>query len=326
MRWLALLLLLPLLTSCTALPAEERAFAVALMVDKRDDTWRVHARIPTYKTGGGYVTVRGEGASPDAALADMDAAAPMHIHLSQLRLLVLDAALGGEAYAVMLALTDRADMRPQCAVAATEDPADAVMEALQPATGARLSKGLDVLLDTRTAQGGILPSPLSRIVRMGERQSPVLTAMTVTDGAIDLAGGWAMGAAGLIPLTAEETALLALLHGDVKDVTLRLSGGTAHVRDAAVKAVLQSDERSVHVTLTMTAVASALTSGGLEAALAEDSMMLLARLYREGCDALGLGRQAILGASDMAGWHAMDWPGVLPQLQWTVSVGVSGPA
>ena len=325
MRWLALLLLLPLLTSCAALPAEERAFAVALMVDKADDTWRVHARIPTYNTGGGYVTVRGEGASPDAALADMDADAPMHIHLSQLRLLVLDAALGGEAYAVMLALSARADMRPQCAVAATEDPAGAVMEALQPATGARLSKGLDVLLDTRTAQGVILPAPLSRIIRMGERQSPVLMALTVTDGGIDLAGGWALGMSGLIPLTQEETALLALLHGDVKDETLRLSGGTAHVRDATAKTTLQTDERSVCVTLTMTAVASALTLKGLEAALAEDALTLLTRLYREGCDGLGLGRQAILGASDMAQWHALDWPGILPQLQWTVAVGVSGP-
>ncbi len=326
MRWIALLLLLPLLTSCTALPAEERAFAVALMVDRADDAWRVHARIPTYKTGGGYVTVRGEGASPEAALADMDAAAPMHIHLSQLRLLVLDAALGREAYAVLTALSNRADMRHPCAVAATEDPADAVMEALKPATGARLSKGLDVLLDTRTAQGVILPSALSQIVRMGERQSPVLTALTVTDGAIDLSGGWAMGTSGLLPLTAEETALLALLRGDVKGVTLRLSGGTAHVRDASAKAELQTDERSVCVTLTMTAVASALTPGGLEAVLAEDAMALLTRLYREECDMLGLGRQAILGASDMAGWHALAWPGVLPQLRWTVSVGVSGPA
>lgn len=326
MRRLALLLLLPLLTSCAALPSEERAFAVVLMVGKADEAWQVHARIPTYKNGGGYITVHGEGATPDAALAAMDAAAPMHIHLSQLRLLVLDAALGREAYTVLAALSNRADMRHQCAVAATEDPADAVMEALQPATGARLSKGLDVLLDTRIAQGVILPSPLSEILRMGERQSPVLISLTVKAGAIDLSGGWAWGTAVMTPLSAEETPLLSVLLGDVKDATLRISGVTAHVRDVCAKAMLQTDKRSVQVDLAMTAVSSNFTPKGLESALADEALALLARLYSVGCDVLGLGRQAILGTADMAQWHALQWSQRLPGLQWTVSVGVSGPA
>lgn len=326
MRWLALLMILPLLTACTALPSEERAFAVALMVNKEGATWQAHARIPTYKTGGGYVTVRGEGASPDAALAAMDAAAPMHIHLSQLRLLVLDAALGGEAATVLTALADRPDMRPRCAVAVTEASAEAVMEALQPATGARLSKGLDVLMDARKAQGTVLPASLADVIRMGERQSPVLMALTVQENTIDLSGDWAMGAAGFMPLSAEETVLLSLLRRDVKDVTLRLPGGTAHVRDVSAKVELGADLQSASVTLTMTAVNSSLALGTLEATLCDELLTLLTRLYGAGCDALGLGRQAICGINDTAQWHALDWPGKLLQLQWTVSVGVSGPA
>lgn len=323
---LLLLLLLPLLTSCAALPSEERAFAVALMVSKADEVWQVHARIPTYKAGGGYITVQGEGATPDAALAAMDAAAPMHIHLSQLRLLVLDAALGREAMPALTALSNRSDMRLQCAVAATSSAAETVMEALQPASGARLSKGLDVLLDTRIAQGTILPATLSDILRMGERQSPVLISLTVRAGAIDLSGGWAWGAAAMTPLSAEETALLSVLRGDTKDVTLRISGAAAHVRDVCAKAKLQTDKRSVQLDLTMTAVSSDHTPKGLESALADEVLALLTRLYSTGCDALGLGRQAILGKADMAQWHAMQWPDRLPELQWTVSVGVCGPA
>lgn len=326
MRWLAVLLLLPLLTSCAALPSEERAFAVALMVSRKDDAWQVHARIPTYKTGGGYVTVQGEGTSPDAALSDMDAAAPMHIHLSQLRLLVLDAALGEEFASVLAALADRPDMRAGCAVAVTESSADAVMAALQPATGARLSKGLDVLLDARIAQGAALPSALADVIRLGDRQSPVLLGLSVTDGAIDLSGGWAMGASGFAPLSAEETVLLSLLRRDVKDVSLRLPGGAVHVRDVSATVKLGDDLRSVSVTLTMTAVDASVPLEQVEAALAQEVLTLLTRLYGAGCDALGLGRQAIRGVHDMAQWRALDWPALLPQLQWTVSVGVSGPA
>lgn len=326
MRWLALLMILPLLTACTALPSEERAFAVALMVDREGANWQVHARIPTYKTGGGYVTVRGKGASPEAALADMDAAAPMHIHLSQLRLLVFDAALGKEISAVLAALEDRPDMRPRCAVVVTEAAADAVMEALQPATGARLSKGLDVLMDARIAQGTVLPSALADVIRMGERQSPVLLGLSVSDGAIDLSGGWALGASGFMPLSAEETVLLALLRQDVKDVTLRLSGGTAHVRDASAKVELSADFQSASVTLTMTAVDASLAPATLETALCDELLTLFARLYGAGCDALGLGRQAICGINDMQQWHELAWPHRLQKLQWTVSVGVSGPA
>ena len=312
-RIACLLATLLLCTSCTALPAEERAFAVVLMVEKGEERIRVHGRIPTYQTGGGYLTVTGEGQRLSAALADMEAKAPMEIHLSQLRLRVLDASLGREASAVLLALSDRPDMRQGCAVAVTEAEADALMEAFKPETGTRLSKAIDVLLDARIRQGAILPCSLTDVIRMGERQTPVLAALTLADEKPALGGGWPMTHnktfAGI--LTPEECALLALLRGDARELQLTLPEGSA---------------KSAEVTLTLRMTASDLTPEGLEQNLAEELLTLLSRLSAQGCDVLGLGRKAILRAPDWSAWRAMDWPTACRQLRWKVFVGVQGPA
>jgi hypothetical protein len=45
-----------------------------------------------------------------------------------------------------------------------------------------------------------------------------------------------------------------------------------------------------------------------------------------GCDALGLGRQAVAHAKDAADWDALDWPARYREIAWTVSVGVEGAA
>ena len=113
MKFLILLALVALAcSSCTALPAEERAFAVALCVEKTDE-WRVCARIPTYQSGGGYMTVTGNGETFPAALSHLDAASPMRINLSQLRLLVADVGLvnSGGFEAVLSTLSERPDIR-----------------------------------------------------------------------------------------------------------------------------------------------------------------------------------------------------------------------
>ncbi len=325
-----LCLLLLLCTGCTALPAEERAFAVVLHVERPGDAWRTHARVPAYRPGGEYLTVTGEGATLSAALAAMDAAAPMHLHLSQLRLLTVDAALAasGDLSALLHELSDRADMRPQCAVALTEAPADRLMEAWKPAAGERLSKAIDVLLETRIAQGAVLSATLADIIRMGERQSPVLLSLTLKDGAPALSGGYPFSAdmRPAAPLADEETALLSLLLGQSKTLRLNLADGSAEVRDASVKLRLSPDMTSATVELTLRTTASAFTPEGLEARLAESCLALLSRLSAGGCDVLGLGRKAIVHTRDMAGWHDLDWPQRLRNIQWRVSVRCTGPA
>lgn len=332
MKRMIILLLITILscTSCTALPAEERAFAVVLGVEREGETWRMHGRIPTYQTGGGYLTVTGEGETIAAALAALDAAAPMHLHLSQLRLLVLDAKLGEstDASLVLSELSARVDMRQHCAVAVTDVPMKKLMEALKPTAGARLSKAVDILLDTRREQGVILPATLADVIRMGERQTPVLIALSLDGSDLTLSGGFpmtlGMRLANQIP--PEETALLSLLLGEAKRLHLTLPGGSAEIRDASVNLHLSDDMRTARAELSLRAISSTYTAEGLAQALADACLALLIRLSGEGCDALGLGRKAILRAEDMAAWHALNWPEAYPQITWSVSASVQGPA
>lgn len=319
-----LILILLLCTSCSALPAEERAFAVALCVERSEGIWQVYARIPTYQTGGGYQTMAGEGETLEAALAALDAAAPMHLHLSQLRLLTLHRDLGSEMSAVLHTLSDRMDVRPDCAVAVTEIQGKTLMEALVPATGTRLSKSIDVLLETRVAQGRILRSTLADVIRMGDRQTPVAAGLTVTDGKLDLSGGYALADIAE-PLTGKETAFVSLLRGDTKTLRLSLPGGTAEVRDAKARIQLDGMEHA-KVALTLTTVSSSFTSEGLEKLLAGELLDLLERLSKSGCDVLGLGRRAIMRMDDMAQWDGVNWPEKCRKLRWTVSVGIQDPA
>lgn len=319
-------LMLPLIlcSACTALPAEERAFAVALCVEKTE-VWRVHGRIPTYQTGGGYMTVSGEGETFAAALSAMDAAAPMRINLSQLRLLAadVDLARNAELPALLSALADRHDMRLQCAVALTDTPLKDIVEALKPTAGARLSKALDLMLTARVEQGATLPAALADLLRMGERQSPVLAALSLEGQELILAGGYTMDGLPLIP---DEISLLSLLMGHAKSLQLDFPGGSAVVRDAAVRIRLSEDLTAASVAVNLSAPASSFTEDGLEQALADALLALLMRLSSGGCDALGLGRQAILHTRDMATWHALNWPETYRGIRWEVAVGVNGPA
>lgn len=325
-----LLVLLFACTSCSALPAEERAFAVALLVEKPDGLWRVHARIPTYQTGGGYVTITGEGGSFSAALNAMNNAVPMQLHLSQLRLLVLEESIGRskDLQSVLTTLGTRADMRLQCTAAITRSPVAAVAQALQPAVGARLSKALDVLLDSRAEQGTILPVTLADVLRMGERQSAVLPALTLTESGPDLSGGYPISAEGrqVGPITAEECAMLSLLLGHGQHLTLSVLNETVSLREADAAWAISPDRASVQVKLCVRATMSSLPIATLEQQLAADCLVLITRLYGQGCDVLGLARQVIPQAEDLTQWQALHWAEHLSGLRWTVSVSVHGPA
>lgn len=318
-----LLFAMMMCSSCAALPAEERAFAVALCVEK-DGAWRVHGRIPTYQSGGGYMTVTGEGQTFPAALSDMDATSPMRINLSQLRLLVADVKLAqsGELSSLLSVLSDRSDMRQQCAVALTDGSVKAVAEALKPTAGSRLSKAIDLMLAARIEQGTTLQATLSDVLRMGQRQSPILASLTLKGNEITLSGGYTMEG---IQLTDEETALLSVLLGSSNALRLNLPGGSAEVRDASAKIRLSEDCSTARVELSLNATSSTFTESGLEQVLVDALLTLLPRLSADGCDALGLGRKAIIRVYDMAGWHAMKWPEKYRSILWEVAVGVNGP-
>lgn len=326
-RLLGLLLMTAILcTACTALPAEERAFAVALCVERREAVWQVYGRIPTYQAGGGYLTVSGQGDSIAAALSDMETASPMRISLSQLRLLVLDDLLAedGGLRDALFALAEIPEMRLQCAVALTDSPVKAIAEALEPETGARLSKYIDVLLESRIEQGAVLPARLADVIRMGQRQGAVLMAMSAEGKGVLLTGGYALdsGLTLVQRLKAEETMMLSLLLEKAKMLQISVRQGTADVREIAVRTALESDTATVEINLDCKT--NVITTEEVAQAVADRCAELLGRLSAKGCDVLGLGRQAILRAQSMADWNALDWPARLPKLQWTVSVHAEG--
>lgn len=317
MKKLLALLMLLCCTSCTALPAEERAFAVTLCVEKHGDAWQIYARIPAYKASGEYLTVQGRGRSFNAALVDLDAESPMKVTLSQLRLLVISGDV--DIHDVLAALSDNLDIRQQCLVAATDMGAEAIMAALIPETGKRLSKTLDLLVESRREQGTIPDAKLAKLLCMGERQSPMLAYATLEEGMLNLRGGWAAGNI----LTQDETALLSLLMGDVKEKYLVLPEGTAHIREASAKATYHKKEHAASVTLHMDVVESELSASELERAIADAALLLLTRLSSKGCDVLGLGRQAMLGMHDMQQWQQLMWKDTYHQVRWEISVRVN---
>ncbi len=320
-----ILLLLPLLmTACSALPAEERAFAVVLAVSRTGEVWQAAARIPTYQTGGGYADVSGEGRSLSAALANLDASAPMHLHLSQIRLLVLSAELShADVSAILQVLSGESDMRMDAAVALTRTQQEALMSALKPSTGSRLSKSMDVLLESRHEQGVIPGTTIADALRLGDRETPVFANLTVTEDGIDLSGGWALSFAGAAEeLTAQEMQLLSLMQSHERPIQLSLPEGEAVLHDASARVYLGTD---AEMTMTLRATRSSLTADGLEAILAKRCQQLLSRLYSAGCDVLAVGRKVVMQTKKMSQWHDMAWPDACRSLRWTVRVGINVP-
>lgn len=331
MKRLMTLLMCLLLTGCAALPAEERSFAVALGVAGGTGAWRVYARIPTYRTGGGYTTVSGEGDTLPHALAALDAAAPMQLHLGQLRLLVFsaDTARSAEFPAALATLSERHDLRADASLAITEDGLGALMDALKPATGARLSKSLDVLMETRLEQGTVPRAALADVMRMGDRQQPVLMNIALDGKDIAVSGGWPIGSDGSAAwmLTPEEMQLLSLMQGRLRRGVLSLAEGTVRLTDVSADVELSVPTlETASVRLILGISASPLTEEALSQATATACLGLLGRLSAVGCDALGLGRQAVAHAKDAADWDALDWPARYREIVWTVSVGVEGAA
>lgn len=318
-----------LMGGCSALPAEERAFAVALGISKASDQWQVSARIPGYQEEGDYLTLTAQGTSLQEALAGLDAAAPMRMHYGQVRLLIFDRALAEteELPSAMTLLAHRADMRLQAEVCVTQMDMGALMDALDPQTGRRLSKSLDVLLETRHRLGVIPQTSLSAVMRMGQRQCPVMLNIAAgEDGKPSLSGGWLTDQAGAVRvlLSPEETQLLMLMQGALKKTTLTLAGHTVTLTDAKSRLRLNGNEAQCAITLRYTA--TDLTQAGVVAEVQQAMLALTQRLSEADCDALGLGGCAIRHFRDMGAWSALDWDALYPHLTWRITVTATPPA
>ncbi len=308
--------------ACAALPVEERSYTVVLCVDRDGTAWKTFARVPTYQTGGGYMTLEGEGGTFHEALSALEEAAPMRLHMGQIRLLIFTLPLAESADfpAVLAELGHRPDIRMEAALAVTAAVPDALMEALTPATGSRLSKSLDVLLETRLAQGVVFPATLKEVLRMGQRQSPVLLCADVADQQLTLSGGYLVGQDGAVhgQLDSSETQLLSLLAGRMTESTLSLAEGTATLLETSARCTLSG--QNVRCDITLRYGSSTLTKEALAQATATAMQGVLGKLTAAGCDALGLGRQAMLGIADEQTWQRLDWKSRFSSLEWHVNV------
>ena len=147
-RALCLLLICLFCTGCSALPPEERAFCVALLVDGGAQECTVRVRIPTYQQNGGYQTLSASGTTLTDALRTLESAAPMRLHWGQLRLIVLSRAWAAEI-PIVRTLSDLSgveNLRLHASVAVTEEDTAALAEKLVPENGTRLSKSIDVMV------------------------------------------------------------------------------------------------------------------------------------------------------------------------------------
>ena len=344
MKKLLILALAALLcASCTTLPAEERAFAVVLGVSESAGTWEVSARVPTYQSGGGYLTLTARGNSLGEALAVLDATAPMQMHLGQLRLVVFSQGLAESAAFpdTLGELAMRREFCLQAQICVTGDSVADLIDKLEPATGSRLSKSLDVLLETRVEQGVIPLAVLSDVLRRGERQCWIAVSVALEDeagiarpgmdasagaqsasgtGKVQFGGGWLIGQDGSAhgQLTAAEMQLLALMAGKLNRGTLSFNDGTLSVIDASSKVKLRGNTVACDISLRYGS--SVMTEAGVQRAVSAACQEVLRKLAAADCDALGLGRQAIRYFPDMAAWHELNWQLLYPQLDWQVTV------
>lgn len=342
-RIMLLLLAASLLTGCAGNLGEERAFAVVLGIGETNGVWEACARIPAYQTGGGYITIAARGNTLGEALALLNASAPMELHYGQLRMLLMTKELAqSEKFpGVLRILSERGEIRAQAALCVTGDPLMDIMDALEPATGSRLSKSLESLLMSRQALGVLPGTTLSETQRMGEREQPVLiSAALVPDmnetspgtdeeagslaakeaGKVQFSGGWTVGRNGQVQgsLSPMEMQLLSLLKGRIKQGTFSLPEGTWTLLDASSRVQLEGME--IHCRLKVRYSAADMTEEGLQSALINNLQALTQKLAGANCDALGLARKKIRTCLTMEEWHAQKWPEQYPAMTWRFTV------
>lgn len=322
----SLMLCLLLLGGCTALPAEERSFAVVLGIDCQEEEWHTYTRVPTYQTGGGYATVSGKGASLGDAMADMNGTSSLALHLGQLRMVIVSEAMisAGLLPEVLTFLCDRSDTRLQAWVCAADEDVQPLMDGMTPATGTRLSKFIESFIMTRREEGSAMPVTAGELYMMEARQTPVLPLLSMKEKELTLTGGLplTLNSRAGSRLTNDEVQLLAIMSGQTRQGDIRLGSGTARLMDTSAEIRLAGDHAAASVQLTMRLDMPEERCKSQEVDTALRLRTLLSGLTGEGCDVLGLGRKAALGAVSAAELREMDWPAVLRNMRWTVSLAL----
>lgn len=323
MKKCCLLMVLCLLCgACSALPPEERAFCVAMVIDGNQASCTVSVRIPDYAKQGGYQTMTQTGSTLSDALGRLESHASLRLHWGQMRLIVFSRAWLAETPLpeTLTTLMQLENLRLHATLAVTEEDTASLIEKIVPTNGTRLSKSLDVLIEAHQEQGTILPGSMSAVLRMGSRQSPLLADVHAEGEAFSLSGGWMIGQDGRLTgkLSPEEMQLCGLMVGQLSRTQLLLPSHAVHITEASRRLVLSEDGVTCRISLRYDV--SDLTPAEVSDAVAQSCMAVLEKLQEGHCDALGLGRQAIGQYRTMDAWRASSFAEDLSQRHWTVIV------
>ena len=337
-----LLLCCMALGGCSILPGEDRSFPVCLGLHTSGDTWQASVRISTYKSPGEYTTVTASGKSLAEAMTLLDASSPIRLHYGHVRLIVFSYELASSdrlAFAVE-SLARLGTFRADAALCATEDDIPALFDALTPASGTRLSKHITVLLESRIGLGVIPETTLGDWRRMGERQSPLLIAaalgkeggstgmadfadeMNAGDAQVQFGGAYLVAQTGKVTgrLTMSEHQVLRLMQGRLDKGALAAGEHALTLLESSAKAELDANENAARLTVGMRYMHADQSEDGVRETVTEAVLQVIGKLAAANCDALGLGRQAIMQAADWAQWRQLAWPEKYPALTWHVAV------
>lgn len=321
-KWCLFVVFCLLCTACSSLPPEERAFCVVLLIDGNQDSCTVAVRIPDYAQQGGYQTLKETGNTLSDALGRLESHAALRLHWGQMRLIVFSRAwLAQEPLSQTLqTLMKLENLRLHTALGVTEEQVEELASKIVPTNGTRLSKSIDVMLQTHQEQGTIISCTMSEVLRMGTRQSPVLADVHAEGETFSLSGGWMIGTDGLLGgrLSPEEMQLCAFMMGRLSRTQLLLPAHAVHITEATSRICLL-DEGAI-CQLSLRYDGTELTPQELSSLVGKSCIAVLEKLRDASCDALGLGRQAIGAYRTMLAWQNSDFAKRLAQMQWTVEV------
>ena len=189
MKRLCILMLIPLLTSCSFVSLERQIYPICMSVDKTDDG-KIQLGIQAPKSGGSstdqanYAILTASGETFDEALRILSASTPYPLHFGQIRLCLIGYPLASALplRPLLETILELPTMRPNAYVSISMGNAMGVMQNQQPDLGMRLSTHLSLMI-TRMQREQLLPdSMLSYCVReLSDGRSDLLIGVSAVN-------------------------------------------------------------------------------------------------------------------------------------------------
>ncbi len=293
-RWVALAVGVLLLCGCSMQEVEERTPIAAASLDVNGEQVELTAQTVSVSAEDTAPKTETNTVTAQSLTQGLDRFGTAAFWITaETFVLSSDAAAQEDVTEIIRTLSDEQTIRPSVRLCVVRDATgQELMETEQEADA------LTTLLDQSVRDGRAVDVPLYQALDVSRTEGVdlVLPALRVEHGAAHLAGSAVFhGAQQCGWLEEEQTAVLALLRGDTRRITLYLQGNTMHVtlKQASVTWEVRENNGTVRAALTITAeVPDSSKQRQQEAAqlLQTQCEELLAVLQKQGSDALGLGR------------------------------------